>query len=235
MKQILLVRHGQASFGADVYDALSPTGHEQARILGQALAARGLTADVLVRGSQLRHEETADGILEGLVQARPQEPAPAVVIDSGWNEFDFEHIIEVHEPRFVDRAVMMADRAATERPRQAFQEVFEAATGRWTAAGDGPDYSESFPAFTSRVRDALDDIAAREPERGTALVVSSGGPIGLLASQLIVGDSSAWAALNRVVVNTSVTKVIQGSRGLTLSSFNAHEHLESRPELLTYR
>ena len=31
MSRILLVRHGQASFGAADYDNLSPTGHEQSR------------------------------------------------------------------------------------------------------------------------------------------------------------------------------------------------------------
>ena len=45
MSSILLVRHGQASFGAADYDVLSPTGHEQSRVLGSALAARGVTAD----------------------------------------------------------------------------------------------------------------------------------------------------------------------------------------------
>ena len=44
MSTILLVRHGQASFGAADYDNLSPTGHEQSRVLGAALAARGITA-----------------------------------------------------------------------------------------------------------------------------------------------------------------------------------------------
>ena len=34
VSRILLVRHGQASFGAADYDNLSPTGHEQSRVLG---------------------------------------------------------------------------------------------------------------------------------------------------------------------------------------------------------
>ncbi len=42
MGLLLLVRHGQASWGADDYDVLSETGWEQARLLGQALGARGI-------------------------------------------------------------------------------------------------------------------------------------------------------------------------------------------------
>ena len=50
MSVILLVRHGQASFGAADYDNLSPTGHEQSRVLGAALAARGVSPDLVVAG-----------------------------------------------------------------------------------------------------------------------------------------------------------------------------------------
>ena len=48
---LLLVRHGQASWGADDYDRLSPLGEEQSRLLGAALAARGVRPDLVVRGS----------------------------------------------------------------------------------------------------------------------------------------------------------------------------------------
>ncbi|HCT4576619.1 TPA: histidine phosphatase family protein, partial [Pseudomonas aeruginosa] len=37
MGSIYLIRHGQASFGADDYDVLSPTGIRQAEILGDHL------------------------------------------------------------------------------------------------------------------------------------------------------------------------------------------------------
>ena len=50
MSSILLVRHGQASFGAADYDNLSDVGHEQSRVLGAALAARGVSPDVVVAG-----------------------------------------------------------------------------------------------------------------------------------------------------------------------------------------
>lgn len=50
MSQILLVRHGQASWGSADYDVLSPLGEKQSAVLGEALAARGITPDLLVRG-----------------------------------------------------------------------------------------------------------------------------------------------------------------------------------------
>src|SRR3546814_14226609 len=55
MGQLLLVRHGQASWGADDYDVLSPLGWEQSRMLGQALSERALATTVIIQGPMRRH------------------------------------------------------------------------------------------------------------------------------------------------------------------------------------
>ena len=57
---LLLVRHGQASFGTADYDVLSETGWEQGRLLGDWLRARGVTPTAVVRGGMRRHRETAE-------------------------------------------------------------------------------------------------------------------------------------------------------------------------------
>jgi broad specificity phosphatase PhoE len=228
---LLLVRHGQASFGAADYDALSETGHEQARILGRDLAARGVVPERIVRGELRRHRETVDGILEGLGSAGAALP---VVVDAGWDEFDFDHVLRVHTPSDESQTVMAGvGSLPPERQRAVFQTFFEEATARWTGGSADHEYVESFPAFSARVVDALQRAA--EATRGTSLVVSSGGPIGLVTSHLLAGDASLWAQLNRVAVNTAVTKVIAGRSGLHLSSFNSHTHLEHDKALVTYR
>lgn len=215
MSIVLLARHGQASFGAADYDALSDLGHEQARILGTALKARGVRPDRIIRGRMRRHDETAAGILDGL------GGGPEPVIDEGWNEFDFLRVLAVHpiplEPD-LDHA--------------GFQRFFEDATARWTAGSDDHEYDESFQQFAARVNGALDRAAAAD---GVTLVVSSGGPIGLVASRLTAGDTSLWQRFNRVAVNTAVTKVITGRSGGTLSTFNEHSHLEHDRALISYR
>jgi broad specificity phosphatase PhoE len=119
--------------------------------------------------------------------------------------------------------------------------VFEAATGRWTAGDNDHDYHESFPAFRRRVDAALRRSADRAGAAGTVVVVSSGGPIGLASALLVTDDeeqarlAALWAAFNRVAVNTGVTKVIGGRRGLSLSTYNEHTHLENDRRLITYR
>ncbi|MFL6089645.1 MAG: histidine phosphatase family protein [Aeromicrobium sp.] len=231
MSVLLLVRHGQASFGKRNYDALSELGHEQARILGAAFAARGTVPTRIVCGGLRRHAETVDGILDGLGDIA----SPELVVDDGWDEFNFEHVMQVHKPMYKSRVLMLADYARTppaER-RARFQALFEEATQRWTGGEADDDYQESFPAFSQRVDEALRRTA--DQAEGTVVVVSSGGPIGLVASHLLAGDASLWVQLNRVAVNTAVTKLVTGRSGITLSTYNEHGHLEHDRRLLTYR
>ena len=80
----------------------------------------------------------------------------------------------------------------------------------------------------------------RTAEReGTTLVVTSGGPIAWATAGLIGEDTmtrtALWHRLNPVCVNSSVTRLVSGRRGLTLVTLNEHSHLDPTPELLTYR
>ena len=58
MAELVLVRHGQASFGADDYDRLSELGWQQSRWLGEYFRERGAAFDLILRGSLRRHAET---------------------------------------------------------------------------------------------------------------------------------------------------------------------------------
>ena len=71
MSAIYLVRHGQASFGAENYDRLSETGHAQARIVGEALRSRLPSIDAVFTGTMVRHRETAEGCLAAMKQGMP--------------------------------------------------------------------------------------------------------------------------------------------------------------------
>ena len=60
MPVIYLIRHGQASFGAENYDALSDAGWEQSRILGRHLREQNLGAPRVVCGAMQRAAVRAD-------------------------------------------------------------------------------------------------------------------------------------------------------------------------------
>jgi broad specificity phosphatase PhoE len=210
---LLLVRHGQASFGAADYDQLSPVGEMQSQILGQALADRGIVPTRAVRGGMKRHAQTAD-----------QAGFPDAAVDPGWDEFDHLQVLAAHTPPETQEAV-------TER--RAFQAWFEQATQRWMTGDYDEEYDESFPAFTSRVDAALRRTTEGLGSGDTAVVFTSGGAIASMASGLLGGGTDLWQRLNSVTVNTGITKVVVGSRGMTLVSFNDHVHLE--PDHVTYR
>jgi broad specificity phosphatase PhoE len=223
MSVVQLVRHGQASFGRSDYDRLSPLGERQCKRLGEALRQRGLHPDVVVSGAMNRHTRTAELVLAAAgIDAE-------VVIDAGFNEFDHDQIVIAHRPAYKRRAVMVADLARTLQPDRAFQEMFEQATRRWVD-GDG-SYPEAFADFCDRSEQAI----RRTAERGrTALVFTSAGPIAAVVGRLLAGSDDLWLKLNPVSVNTAVSKVVSGRRGLTAVSFNDHSHLEGT-DLLSYR
>ncbi len=232
MGQLLLVRHGQASWDADDYDVLSEIGWEQSRHLGRALAARGFVPDLVLSGDMRRHRETAEACLSELVRGRdgggtPDTPA-TVGTDADWNEFDHVGML----------ARMPAPFEGRKPSRAEFQAWFEQATDRWTGGEHDADYSESFTAFTDRVARAL-RRTAEEVGSGTALVFSSGGPVSWATASLLADDRDAagrlWRRLNPVCVNSGVTRVVTGRRGITLVSFNGHDHIDGIPEMLTYR
>ncbi|KPC46369.1 Phosphoglycerate mutase family protein [Pseudomonas amygdali pv. morsprunorum] len=86
MGSIYLIRHGQASFGADNYDVLSPIGIRQSQVLGAHLAQSGMTFDRCVSGELLRQKDTAQHVLGQYTEAGIE--TPPVQLDSAFDEFD---------------------------------------------------------------------------------------------------------------------------------------------------
>jgi broad specificity phosphatase PhoE len=218
---LLLVRHGQASWGAADYDRLSPLGEQQSRVLGAALAARGVHPDLVVRGGMRRHRQTAEQAVAGAGWDTE------VVEDAGWDEFDHRQMLDLHPSDAGDAGQLTAAE---------FQRWFEGATRRWTDGEFADEYDESFDDFGARVEAALRRTVERLQPSQTAVVMTSGGPISWVAASLLGAGADVWTRLNPVTVNSSVTKVVVGRRGATLVSFNDHTHLEG-PDgaLLTYR
>jgi broad specificity phosphatase PhoE len=230
MGAIYLLRHGQASFGGDNYDQLSPTGVAQARVLGQALKARGVLPDAVLSGTMQRHRDTASECLAELSATLP------VREHAGVNEFDHEAVIRAAEPRYANRLAMMTDFAATGDPRRAFQAFFKGAVARWVSGAHDADYAEPWAAFRQRCVAALDDVVQATPAKGTTLVFTSGGFISVACAHLLgLSDAQAFT-INWTLINAGITKLVAGRDGVHLVSLNEHAHLEgATPALLTYR
>ena len=115
---------------------------------------------------------------------------------------------------------------------RAFHELYTKATARWASGAYDADYPESFAEFIGRVRDGIGRAARKAGERRTAVVVTSGGPIAAACAMLTeVGEeprrlAAAWTRFNAVMVNVSVTRVVVGSTGARLLTFNEHSWLD---------
>lgn len=230
MGAIYLLRHGQASFGGQNYDQLSPIGITQACVLGHALKLRGVVPDQVVSGTMQRHLDTASGCLAELGIELPVQQ------HAGVNEFDHEAVIQAAEPRYADKLAMMGDFAASGDPRRAFQTFFKGAVERWVSGAHAADYAEPWVAFKARSVAALNELVNSAPPKGTTLVFTSGGFISVVCAHMLgLGDARAFT-INWTLANAGITKLVAGRDGVHLISINEHAHLEGRePSLLTYR
>ena len=114
--------------------------------------------------------------------------------------------------------------------------MFTRAVARWVGGVDDADYPEPWPAFRARCGAALDGLAGALASARPALVFTSGGPIAVLASQLLRVDAARVLDLQWGLVNCGVTKIVTGRRGLRVASLNEHGHFEgARARLITYR
>jgi broad specificity phosphatase PhoE len=227
MGLVLLVRHGQASFGADDYDVLSDLGVAQSRRLGEWLAASGVEPSAVLHGAMLRQRDTATAMIDAAGWSLTPE------LDEGWNEFDHIGVIS-RSPELMAESRLRSTTAEVDR--RAFQRAFVEATARWSGGEHDDEYDETWTAFVARGRSALDRASERD---GVTVVVSSGGPIAVACSALVDPDASAgelprlWNSFNTVSANTGVTRVVNGSTGRRMLTFNEHAHLPR--ELVSYR
>lgn len=230
MGAILLIRHGQASFGEPDYDKLSVTGKEQALVLGRHLRGRLRSAEHVQTGTMRRHLQTAQGCLQGLNWDLP------TVANAGWNEYDHDEVLNRYKPQYRNRARLVAELASSRHPRRAFQEIFAAAIERWMDGAHDADYAETWPQFRQRCVQALHDLSTQMTKGQTAMVFTSGGPITAVVQELMGIPAQNIFRINWTLANCGATKIISSERGLFLSSLNEHTAFEGDfQELITYR
>ena len=207
MPVVLLVRHGQASFGADDYDVLSDTGREQAAVVGRELARRALRSPVAVAGSLRRQQDTA-------ALALPDVP---LRVDPRWDEYDHLGLLERYVP----------SDSAHDGSSRGVQVLLDQALAAWVDDPDG-----TWPRFSGGAHAALTDLAASLGRGSDAVVFTSGGIVAAVCARLLGLGADGVVALNRVTANGGITKLVVGRSGVSLVAFNEHAHVD---RLLTYR
>lgn len=236
MGSIYLIRHGQASFGADDYDVLSSIGVRQAEVLGAHLAQLGLHLDRCYSGDLRRQQHTAQAALAQYDAAGLG--APAIQIDPAFNEFDADAVIRALLPDLLSEepeALHVLRNGAQNRAE--FQRLFSRLVLRWVSAEHDMPGLQSWKDFVDQVRGGLERILAEAERKQNIAVFTSGGTITALL-HLVTGIPAESAfGLNWQIVNTSLNRLKFRGSEVTLASFNNHVHLEllKAPELITYR
>jgi broad specificity phosphatase PhoE len=221
---ILLIRHAQASYGEATYDVLSDLGREQAVALDAALVKRGVDVAVSVTGPARRHGDTARlceraGAVAGLSE------------DARWDEYDTDAVLARHGSAGVR---LEGTPEINGLPSRDFQGFLDAALEKWLRDGDASP--QSWKGYVDRVSTALDELSAGLERGQTAVVFTSAGAIAAACGAVLDLPARSFVALNRVQVNTGITKIVRGLRGTSLVSFNEHSHLEEAGRfLVTYR
>lgn len=213
MGTLYLVRHGQASFGAEDYDQLSELGRRQSVRLGEYFASRGVRFDGLIAGTLRRHKQTLEGILEGMNHAGEH------LAWEGLNEYDSEAVIATVHPHKLEKPT------SPEMYRHHFR-LLRDGLAQWMAGVVSPRGMPSYPDFLAGVRGALDHV--RQNHYGQAvLVVTSGGPISTAVGHVLGTPPESTIELNLRIRNTSVTEFAFTPKRHMLVGFNAIPHLDA--------
>ncbi len=231
MTTIYLIRHGQASFGAESYDKLSPNGELQAILLGQYFNQILKEAPYVVAGSMQRHQQTAT---LALGQCFPEVEFET---DQAWNEFNHQQVFAQYEPRFNQPHLLKQDVENEINPRAYLAKIFEGAIGRWTGGEYHHEYDESWPHFKKRVESALqnlcDELAKTKPRY--AVVFTSGGVISVVAGKLLELNPNRTFTLNWAITNASMTTLRLVGNEPQLLSLNEHHFIKAEnSQLLTW-
>jgi broad specificity phosphatase PhoE len=213
MGTLYLVRHGQASFGADDYDNLSELGHRQSVRLGEYFAEREVHFDGLIAGTLRRHKQTLAGILQGMDRAGEH------LAWAGLNEYDSEALIATVHPEKLEKPT------SPELYRHHFR-LLRDAMGRWMAGATQPRGMPSYPAFVAGVTSALDHVRASHYGQ-KVLVVTSGGPISTAIGHVLGTPPETTIELNLRIRNTSITEFAFTPKRHMLVGFNAVPHLDA--------
>jgi broad specificity phosphatase PhoE len=212
MGTLYLVRHGQASFGADDYDVLSPMGHQQSARLGDYFKFKGITFDAALTGTLNRQIQTYAGICAGM------GTEPAAITWPGLNEYDSHAVIEAIHPHPLEKPT------SPEMYRDHFR-LLKDGLAQWMAGVVSPKGMPSYPDFVLGVTSALDHV--RKNCNGNVLLVSSGGPIATAVGHVLGTSPETTIELNLRIRNCSVTEFAFTPKRHMLVTYNTLPHLDA--------
>jgi broad specificity phosphatase PhoE len=242
MSQVVLVRHGQASFLERDYDKLCPNGEMQARLLGEYWYQRRNAFCRVYSGARVRQLETARIVSEAYRNAGLD--FPKTVVMSEFDEYQAEAALRECLPQLLQvNAEIVELHDAYEKSKQggdsgdrrkAFQRLFEAVIAKWVAREVTASGVETWQEFYFRVERGLAQVVRDTPPASSAVIFTSAGAIGAAMRRALLLSAERMLQVTWTLRNASFTTFLASGERFTLSAFNAHPHLDG-DGLLTYR
>lgn len=223
---LLMVRHGQASFGKANYDELSERGHFQAYQLGLWLADHQHQFSHVRIGNMHRHKQTLDGIAKAYRECGLALPENDV--DADLNEFDHGSVFSAFMQQYAETDIV---KAATSGETRATGAMVYAALLAWSNNGLGelPETWEAFGARARKAASSLHDVA-----EGETLVISSGGLISRIAQAAMEVPDHRAIDLNISLRNSALSEFHARDQQWRLGMWNALPHLHRAKDMWTY-
>lgn len=219
MAKVVLVRHGQASFGHSNYDQLSELGTQQARWLGEHFLNLGLQVDHIVTGSMQRHIQSAHAFADALGCELEHRR------DASWNEFDFETLVRLFLAKHPEQT-------PTKKSAKQYFNVLRNALNDWADGKILPGMPERWSEFQARIETGLSTITEQtQDSKALTMVFTSGGVIASVLSQVLNAPTSTLIDLNLQTKNTSMNEIFFSGDKRFVASFNSVSHLEQPDRL----
>lgn len=234
MSELILVRHGQASFGKDNYDQLSDQGRQQVAHLAAHWEALGDRFDAIYSGTLQRQQETAGILLPTIADQESH-------IHPGLNEYNADAMLDIYWRDHAANDGMAGEREAVKKDRKTFQQVLEKTCERWIQdkldQTDADTSFESWRTYRYRVMSALEEIMHTHTSGSRVVVSTSGGVIAVALQRALALPDAQVIACNWMIHNSSVTRLVYSGDRVSMGAFNNLTHLET-PELrslITFR
>jgi broad specificity phosphatase PhoE len=215
---LYLVRHGQAAFGSDDYDRLTPLGVEQCRALARHWVSLGRPPPKVYTGAMRRQRESAQAFHDEL--ARAGRAPDEITTLAGIEEYDHEALLDKHAaacpgaPAFAD----------CWRDRKILQRTLEQALVSWT--GPGIAGYPAFAGFRDRCAAALAALMHSVGRGQAAILFGSAGSLGAAMQPVIGLGDRELMRLTMNFYNTGVSTLLFNATQATIESINALAHLE---------
>ena len=234
MAEILLIRHGQASFGAENYDVLSPLGWKQGATIGEFLIACENHLDHVFSGTLERQRDTAVAALDVIKDKTGAEYIPTY--DSRFNELD-THSLGLFLPAVLEampELAQHAEKASTDS--KSYQKIFRQVFKRWLTEPEA-SHMESWPEFKARTLDAFYDVKKEtKPGQRSAIFTSGGGIATITAHVMKMPDAEVFEVFEPLI-NGSITRIMFNQELTSVSGYNEYGFLAALRDVsyITYR